>query len=185
MNPSTSLTANLRAASLGLVLAVLTILYGQGMGIVFGLNEDVIKSRLKASATEVRDSVYKGNDAAIKAVLDKSWNYMQRAHLHAGGMGTTAVSLIVVLCLLGTSRRVTVAIGVALGAGGFGYSVFWMWAGFRAPGLGSTGAAKESLNWLAMPSSGAFVLATCAVHLVLLITVIQRRQFSAVRNEDA
>jgi hypothetical protein len=185
MNPSTSLTANLRAASLGFVLAVLTILYGQGMGIVFGLNEDVIESRLKASPAEVRDSVYKGNYAAIKAVLDKSWSYMQRAHLHAGGMGTTAVSLIVVLCLLGTSRLATTAISVALGAGGFGYSVFWMWAGFRAPALGSTGAAKESLKWLAMPSSGAFVLATSAVLVVLLITVVQRRQLSASRNEDA
>ena len=36
----------MRAASAGLVLAVLTLLFGQGMGIVFGLNEDAIKSRL-------------------------------------------------------------------------------------------------------------------------------------------
>lgn len=179
MTTSESFTASLRAASLGLVLAVLTILFGQGLGIVFGLNEDSIKSRLKASAAEVRDTVYKGNDAAIKAVQDKSWVYMQRAHLHAGGMGTTALSLIVVLCLLGTSRRVTAALGVALGAGGFGYSVFWMWAGFRAPGLGSTGLAKESLKWLAMPSSGAFVLATMAV-LVLLFVTLVRRQSGAV-----
>src|SRR5664279_116634 len=169
MNPPASLTINLRAASLGLALAVLTILFGQGMGIVFGLNEDVIKSRLNASASEVRETVYKSNDTAIKAVLDKSWNYIQRAHLHAGGMGTTAVSLIVVLCLLGTSRLVTTTIGVALGAGGFGYSIFWMWAGSRAPALGSTGAAKESLKWLAMPSSGAFVLATVAVLLLLIV----------------
>jgi len=75
--------------------------------------------------------------------------------------------------VLGTSRRVTAAIGVALGAGGLGYSIFWMWAGFRAPALGSTGAAKESLKWLAMPSSGAFVLATIAV-LVVLIAATRR-----------
>ena len=175
MNLSTSLSADLRAASLGLMLAVLTILYGQCMGIVFGLNEDAIKSRLKASAAEVRDTIYKGDDAAIKSVQDKSWTYMQRAHLHAGGMGTTALSLIVVLCLLGASRRATAVIGVALGAGGFGYSVFWMWAGFRAPALGSTGAAKESLKWLAMPSSGAFVLATVVVLGLLAVTLVLRR----------
>lgn len=179
MNQNASLTANLRAASLGLALAVLTIFYGQGMGIVFGLNEDAIKDRLKASAEEVRDSAYKGDDAAIKAVLDKSWNYMQRAHLHAGGLGTTAVSLIVVLCLLGTSRHATTAIGVALGAGGLGYSVFWMWAGFRAPALGSTGAAKESLKWLAMPSSGAFVLATLAVLVVIIAAIVSRASMGA------
>ncbi len=171
--------SSLRAASIGLVLAVATILFGQGMGIVFGLNEDLIKSRLKASATEVRETVYKADDAAIKAVLDKSWNYMQRAHLHAGGMGTTALGLIMLLCLLDASRRATLAIGLGLGAGGFGYSAFWMWAGFRAPALGSTGAAKESLKWLAMPSSGAFVLATVAV-LVLLIGFMVGWQRSGV-----
>ena len=35
-----SLFANLRAASMGLVFAVVTLLFGQGLGIVFGLNED-------------------------------------------------------------------------------------------------------------------------------------------------
>ena len=138
-----SLRASLRTAALGLGLAVVTLLFGQGMGIVFGLNEDVIKSRLQASAAEVRETVYKGDDAAIKAVLDKSWAYMQRAHLHAGGMGTTALALITLAGLLGASRLVTMAIGLGLGGGGFGYSVFWMWAGFRTPGLGSTGLAKD------------------------------------------
>jgi hypothetical protein len=185
MNISEPLTSSLRAASFGLVLAVLTLLFGQGMGIVFGLNEDAIKSRLKASAAEVRDTVYKGEDPAIKAVLDKSWTYMQRAHLHAGGMGSTALSLIVLLCLLGTSRRVTTALGVALGAGGFGYSIFWMWAGFRAPALGSTGAAKESLKWLAMPSSGAFVLATIAVLVVLIAAIVSRRSPSAANDSES
>jgi len=168
-NPSKRLLpSNLRAASVGLMLAVLTILFGQGMGIVFGLNEDIIKSRLKADAAEVQGTIYKNDPIASKAVIDKSWNYMQRAHLHAGGMGTTAVALIIVLCLAGASDKVTTLISLALGAGGLGYSIFWMWAGFRAPALGSTGAAKESLNWLAMPSSGGFVIATIAVFIVVL-----------------
>ncbi|MGL5016560.1 MAG: hypothetical protein ACRDBP_00380 [Luteolibacter sp.] len=166
------LTSNIRAASVGLALAILTILFGQGMGIVFGLNEDVIKSRLKADAAEVQGTIYKDDDVAAKAVVDKSWNYMQRAHLHAGGMGTTAVALITVLCLVGAARWVTIFTGVALGAGGLGYSVFWMWAGFRAPALGSTGAAKESLAWLAMPSSGGFVLATLAVLIVVCVWML-------------
>lgn len=177
---SESFASSLRAASLGLALAVLTLLLGQGLGVVFGLNEDAIKSRLKASAAEVRDTAYKGDDAAIKAVLEKSWVYMQRAHLHAGGMGTSALALIVLLCLLGASRCMTIALGVALGAGGFGYSLYWMWAGFRAPALGGTGAAKESLKWLAMPSSGAFVLATVAVLVLLIFTWVRRKSNDAI-----
>src|SRR5688572_4779603 len=100
-----AIISNMRAASLGLALAVITVLFGQGMGIVFGLNEDTIKGRLRESATTARDTVYKADDAAIKAVLDKSWVYMQRAHLHAGGMGTSAVVLIMLVGLLEISRR--------------------------------------------------------------------------------
>jgi uncharacterized membrane protein YebE (DUF533 family) len=163
----------------GLLLAVFTILFGQGMGIVFGLNEDLIKSRLKADAAEVQETIYQDDMVASKAVVDKSWNYMQRAHLHAGGMGTTAVALITVLCLVGASRKINALISLALGAGGLGYSVFWMWAGFKAPALGSTGAAKESLKWLAMPSSGGYVLATIAVLIVVLAwLLVGRRQQS-------
>lgn len=173
---SHSVTLNLRAASVGLLLSVLTILFGQGLGIVFGLNEDVIKSRLKADAVEVQSTIYKDDKIAMKAVVDKSWNYMQRAHLHAGGMGTTAVALIVVTCLVGASGKVTALLSLALGAGGLGYSVFWMWAGFRAPGLGSTGAAKESLKLLAMPSSGGFVLATIGVLIVVIAWMLESRR---------
>lgn len=166
----------LRPALPGLLLAVTTLLFGFGLGIVFGLNEDAIKSRLAASAVAVHESVYQGDSAAGKAVLDKSWVYMQRAHLHAGGLGTSAIGLILVVVLLGTRPAVTRAIGIGLGAGALGYSVFWLWAGFRAPGLGSTGAAKESLQWLALPSSGAVVIATAVVAVLCLIAVTRRRQ---------
>ena len=170
-----SLREGLGAASLPLALAVLTLLFGQGMGIVFGLNEDAIKSRLSAAAAEVRETVYRSDDAAIKAVLDKSWTYLHRAHLHAGGMGTTALGLIILLNLVVAPRWFATIAGIGLGAGGLGYSIFWMWAGFRAPELGGTGFAKESLKWLAMPTSGAFVLATTAVLILLVAGLVQRQ----------
>ena len=177
---SSRLTPSLRPVLIGLVLALLTILYGQGLGIAFGLNEGAIKSRLRASATAVRLTVYNGDDAAVKVVLDNSWNYMKRAHLHAGGMGTTALALMILVGLLRTRRLVALLIGTGLGAGGLGYSIYWMWAGFRAPGLGTTTAAKESLKWLAMPSSAAFVLATLAVLILLVSTLVSRRQQDSV-----
>ena len=176
---SSHLIPSLRPVLIGLVLALLTILYGQGLGIAFGLKEGAIKSRLKASAAAVRLTVYK-DDAAAKVVLDNSWNYMKRAHLHAGGMGTTALALMILVSLLRPTRLASLLIGIGLGAGGLGYSVYWMWAGFRAPGLGSTTAAKESLKWLAMPTSGAFVLATLAVLILLVSTLVSRRQQDSV-----
>jgi hypothetical protein len=68
-----------------------TLLLGYGLGIVFGLNEEIIKSQLSASAAELQATAYHGDAAAVEAVLDKSWTYMQRAHLHAAGLGTAAI----------------------------------------------------------------------------------------------
>jgi hypothetical protein len=175
----TSIDPRLRPALPGLLLAVTTLLFGFGLGIVFGLNEDAIKSRLAASAEAVHQPVYHGDAAAAKVVLDKSWVYMQRAHLHAGALGTSAIALILVMVLLGAGSASTRVIGLALGAGSLGYSVFWLWAGFRAPGLGGTGAAKESLRWLGMPSSGAVVLATAAVAALCLAALARSRSQGA------
>jgi len=175
---ASALTRLLRPGLPGLFFGVLTLLFGFGLGVAFGLDEDLIKGRLKASASAVRETVYKSDDAAIKPVLDKSWTYMQRAHLHAGALGANAVALTLLVCLLGGSPTVTRAIGLALGLGGLGYSVYWMWAGFLAPGLGSTGAAKESLKWLAMPSSGAVVLGTLGVAVLIITSLARSRRMT-------
>ena len=156
-------TMLVRAALPGLVLAVSAVLFGFTMGGLFGLNEHLIKDRLTASEAAVTATVYHGDAAAAEPVIAKSWAYMQRAHLHGGAIGTAALGMILVLLLIGTAPRALRVLGVALGGGALGYSVFWMWAGFIAPGLGSTGAAKESLRWLAMPSAGALMLATAGV----------------------
>ena len=155
----------------GLILAVLTLLLGFGLGVVFGLNEDAIKDRLTASAASAPASAYQGDEAKIKAVLDKSWVYMQRSHLHAGALGAVAVALSLVLLLLGTPPVQARVISTSLGAGSLGYSGFWLWAGFRAPGLGGTGAAKESLSWLAIPSSGLVVAGTFGVLMLLALAL--------------
>jgi hypothetical protein len=41
------------------------------------------------------------------------------------------------------------------------YASFWMIAGFMAPGMGSTGAAKEYLSFLAIPGAGLCLLGAC------------------------
>lgn len=165
-----------RAALPGLVLAVLAVLFGFTMGGVFGLNEGLIKDRLAASAAAVTATVYHGDAAAAEPVIAKSWDYMQRAHLHAGAIGTAAIGMILVLLLIGTAPRTLRILGLALGGGALGYSVFWMWAGFLAPGLGSTSAAKESLRWLAMPSAGAVMLATAGVAFLCIRAMTGERK---------
>lgn len=163
----------MRAVLPGLVFATLTLLFGFGLGVVFGLNEEAITSRLAASAAAAPAEVYGGDAAAVKAVLSKSWAYMQRAHLHAGSLGTAAIALTLLVVAVGVKPMITRLIALGLGLGGLGYSVFWVWAGARAPGMGSTGVAKESLAWLAMPSSGMVVASTAAVAVLLVLTLLR------------
>jgi len=112
------------------------------MGVVFGLNEDLIKSRLAASADAVDATVYHGDSVAVEALLSKSWTYMQRAHPRTGA---------------------------------FGCAVFWLWAGFRAPALDGTDAANQSPACLAIPLSGAVVTATLAAAVLVVLTLLRKR----------
>jgi hypothetical protein len=160
-------TLAMRAVLPGLVLAVFTLLLGFGLGVVFGLNEEAITSRLAASAAAAPAAVYDGDAAKMKSVLGKSWAYMQRSHLHAGSLGTAAIALTLLTVAAGVRQQFARAISLGLGAGGLGYAIFWVWAGARAPALGSTDIAKESLAWLAMPSSGLVVASTAAVAVLL------------------
>ncbi len=157
-----------------LLLGMLTLLYGFGIGIAFGAAEDTMKGALKSSADAALTDVYGGDAAKAKAVVDKAWTYQKRAHLHAGGLGASSLVLIVLLALACKPTTVTRVSATLLGFGALGYSVFWMLAGFAAPGLGSTDAAKESLAWLALPTSGAVVIGTIAT-LVLVTSTLARK----------
>ena len=162
------MTFDLSSVRIGIVLALLTLLYGFGLGGTFGAFEDNIKGTLEASAMAVKDTVYQGDEAAMKKITGKSWTYMKRAHLHANGLGTAALALIFVLG--GTRASVTLRrlVSGAIGIGALGYSSFWMFAALTAPALGSTHDAKEALGWLAIPSAGLCILGLIAV-LVLFV----------------
>ena len=148
----------------GLVLGLVAVLFGWGLGIFFGVGEDWIRKRFIADAEEHR-AIYvqkagseDGATAAIKRIDESAWHYLIRAHLHGGGIGSIAIGASLVLALVSARPGLKMAASALLGVGALGYPLFWMWAGLRAPGLGSTGAAKESLRWLAMPSSGALIV---------------------------
>lgn len=154
----------LRVSRWGALLALLTILFGFGIGGAFGAFEDQMKQGLADRAAAVLDSAYKGDTAKAKSVVDKSWAYYKRAHLHGGAIGAVALGSILLLAALRRPNdHVRRGVSVALGAGGLGYSVFWLLAARAAPGLGGTGAAKESLEWLAVPSTALIMIGLVAV----------------------
>jgi hypothetical protein len=159
MNNQTSM--NLRALAPGVILALLAILFGFSLGGAFGAAEDVIKSQLRSSADSVLDTVYGGDEQKSDAVVSKSWSYLKRAHLHGGGIGSAALSCIVLLALLGPPGLVQKISAGAFGAGALLYPAFWLAAGFTAPVIGSTDVAKEALRFLAVPGAGLCLLGLC------------------------
>jgi len=173
---------DLGAVRFGLLFGLLAVLYGWGLGLVFGVNEDGIRTRFLADAEGSR-AIYlqkagseEGATAAIKKIDETAWRYFLRAHLHAGAIGSIAIGGSVVLALLSVGRGPKTVASTLLGVGSIGYPLFWMWAGMRAPGLGSTAAAKESLQWLAIPSAGGlFVGGLITFGLVAADLFLRRR----------
>lgn len=147
-----------RPLAAGLLLAFTAVLFGFALGGAFGAVESRIKGRLERSGAAVLDTVYKGDVAAKDAVVKKSWEYLQRAHLHGGAIGTAAAVAILALILLCPPRPLEKASALAFGSGALLYSVFWLCAGLIAPGLGSTGQAKETLSFMAIPGAGLCLL---------------------------
>lgn len=158
-NFALSIQYQLRLMRWGLSLSVLAILAGFVLGGLFGAMEDNLKGYLKLQGEGALQSVYHNDEAAMQKVVSKSWSYFKRAHMHGGGIGAATLSLSLLLAgLTSASDRLRTALSTGMGLGALGYSVFWLLAGMRAPGLGSTDAAKESLNWLAIPSAGLLLL---------------------------
>ncbi len=156
----------LAAMKPGILLALVTLLYGFGLGGAFGAFEDCLNVQGEA----VLDSAYAGDTAALKKVTDKSWVYFKRAHLHANALGTTALALILLMAAVSDQRALNQLTALSLGLGALGYGLFWLLAGLSAPGMGSTAAAKKALQWLAVPSSGL-----CMLGLLVVTIVVVRR----------
>lgn len=159
---------NFLPVKMGLLLAVITLIYGFGLGGAFGGFEEGIKKHLKYKANRVLNTVYQGNKERMKKVIKKSWVYFKRAHLHANGLGAVALGLIILLAFLAVDPRIKGGVALCLGLGSLGYSLFWMFAALTAPELGGTALAKESLNWLAVPSAALAIAGVTMVFGLLI-----------------
>lgn len=147
----------------GVLVAMMAILFGGLMGLSFGCCEDSIKDTLKAGAQESLSGVYKGDQAKADKVVKKSWVYMKRAHLHSQTMGVISIAFSLLVAWLNFPARAQMGVSLLSGLGSLGYGFFWLVSGYLAPGMGSTGAAKESVALIAQASGGAFFVAGVTV----------------------
>jgi hypothetical protein len=145
---------NLQPMAGGIILSLLTILFGFSLGGIFGALESGFKPWLRAKGEKVLDSVYGGDRDKLESSVNRGWKYAIRGHLHGGALGTSGLVAILLLALLGEPGWFEILCAWALGAGGLLYSAYWIMAGFRVPVVGNGKEAKESLWWIAMPGAG-------------------------------
>lgn len=170
----------LRVVRWGLLLSGLAVLLGFSLGGLFGAFEHPIQDWLKQQGTSVLATVYQNDSAKLEAVSDKAWHYFLRAHMHGGGIGAATLALSLLLAALPAQVLLRRACATLLGFGAIGYSSFWLLAGMRAPALGGTGIAKESLSWLAIPSAGALLVGvSLTLALIVWALFIQKQTADA------
>ena len=152
----------------GILIAMIAILFGGSLGLSFGCCEDDIKGILKSGAEKALSGVYGGDQAKADKVVKKSWVYMKRAHLHSQTMGVISIAFSLLVAWLSFPARAQLGVSLLSGLGSLGYGFFWMLSGFLAPGMGSTGAAKESVALIAQASGAAFFVAGVALFGLLV-----------------
>lgn len=167
---------SIRVVKWGIIFSLTTLLFGFGLGMTFGIAEEGIKESLHSSATAVLQPVYNNDSNKVQQIVDKSWIYFKRAHLHANGLGTTSLVICLLLSGLVKNMGLRMIASFLLGLGGLLYSLFWLFAGIKAPSLGSTGAAKEALSFIALPGA-----TFCAIGLLLAIYLVIKELFLSKR----
>ncbi|MDX9715731.1 MAG: hypothetical protein RBT37_09965 [Dissulfurispiraceae bacterium] len=158
----------------GAVFALLAVMFGFVLGGLFGTMEHKLKDSLSDSGRAVLETVYQNDVQRMDAVVKKSWSYMIRAHIHGGVLGAVAlgsISIMILITNLGIAARLS---SLALGIGSLAYSVMWLCAGLRAPELGSTGVAKQSVEALAIVGAGLCILGLLGTFLTVVTRLFSK-----------
>ena len=142
----------------GLLLALLTLVFGIGMGILFGANEDGVKGYI-SDGIAAHQELHDANSES------KIWRYAQRAHFHATGVSAFALVLILLTGLTSLSARMKLVTATLIGIGSF-YPLSWFSMFLLSPSLGRDGAHHAFLT-----QAITFIsVASLCVGLVLVIS---------------
>jgi len=138
----------------GLVLSMLTLIFGITMGVMFGTNEDGVKQFISDGIA----SHPAQHDAKSES---KIWRYAQRSHFHATGVGGFALVLVLVTGLTSLPRKMKFVAATLIGVGSF-YPMAWLSMFLLSLPLGRDGAhhaaITELITYLTVASLSAGIL---------------------------
>lgn len=129
------------------VIAILTLIGGVFISILFGANEDYFKDKINEGlkknekVNQIQDPIEKV--AVLKSEADKNWRYYQRFHFHATGIGAMIMGVLLFISFLSAPERIKAISSFAVSIGGFLYPFVWLFAAIYGPEMGRE-AAKET-----------------------------------------
>ena len=148
------------AKKIPFIIALICILGGVGISILFGLNEEMFKNRISeglqqnVKIQQILDPVKKASTLATEA--DKNWRYYQRFHFHATGIGAMMMGIILFLAWLKAPQTQKNIASYMVALGGTLYPFVWLFAGIYGPEMGRS-EAKEAFAFFGY-MGGVFLL---------------------------
>jgi len=122
----------MKAVKIGLFLVMLTLIFGIGLGVSFGIAEDPIK-------TYIADGVTSHADVHDDKSNSKIWRYAQRAHFHATGIAAFSIGLVLLIMFSSLKRKLKTVSSILVGLGGL-YPLSWFTMFILAPSIGRNAA---------------------------------------------
>lgn len=129
------------------ILALLSIVGGVMISVLFGISEDIFKDKISAGLEknikiyQIQDPLKKAD--VLKTEADKNWRYYQRFHFHATGIGAMMMGILLFLSRLQASRKQINIASYLIAVGGTFYPFLWLFAGIYGPEMGRS-EAKEA-----------------------------------------
>ncbi|MBH48259.1 MAG: hypothetical protein CME71_08830 [Halobacteriovorax sp.] len=164
------------------ILAILGMVGGVFISILFGINEDIFKDKI-AKDLRANEKIMSIVDEAereskIKAEESKNWRYYQRFHFHATGISAMTLGSLLLLAFSLAPAGLKLASSYMISIGGFLYPFIWLFAGIYGPSIGRS-EAKESFAIFGY-MGGIFLLG-----LVLASVIVIVYPLVFVRDEQA
>ncbi len=121
-----------KTIKVGLLLVMLTLIFGISLGMSFGIYEDSIQAYIAegvAAHPEVHDD--KSNS--------KIWRYAQRAHFHATGIAAFSIGLVILVMFSSLKKKLKTTAAILIGLAGL-YPLAWFTMFLLAPSIGRDAA---------------------------------------------
>ena len=146
-----SLNIVLKVIKIGLLITLLSLLFGIGLGIVFGAKEEVFKNYISQNI-QANPTLH---DDKSK---DKIWRYVQRAHFHSAGIASYSLALLLIILVSKMKTNAKSFSSTMIGIGTL-YPLSWYLMFYLAPQIGRDAAHNHILTEsIVYISTGAFLI---------------------------